>query len=221
MKYFLILFFLLSALALPAKEITYVDGIEGIVVGDNSYYSYYSDYTDTRKCYLMYDDKKKQLNFCVERSGDDYIRYEIPDAKRESLYKILATFLSWYDRVQKKKISLNKPLGRLKTTASFGYYSKLHETFKNEGTINFSFFTQNSTDQYLVVEFEKLQSWSDKYVSLEPKTLYFDYYAVLKMKNALNAMALSEFIEKMKKEKEMEQKQKKEIDSEFFEFIND
>lgn len=197
-KLFIIIFSLIFITFARAEEISYFN-LTGKIY--NSIWEQLED----RIIKLSYDTETE--NVLLYYSGYlGVIAVELTPSNRTNLIQYMEKYLKWNKKAKKKKVTLEKKIGRLNIKIYFKFGDDWYSDPKV--TVLAGFLSQNINQHQFTLSFGKAVSSSNEFISITPETLYFDYKEVLKLKKGIEENFIKKEIKKILNKKKM-------IDEEF------
>ncbi|MBZ0190101.1 MAG: hypothetical protein K8F34_00245 [Candidatus Kuenenia stuttgartiensis] len=151
---------------------------------------------------IDYDPDKNQFAFYIKENL--YLTsFKLSREQADSLIAAIDKYKEWNLKASKNGVTLEKEISKVEVSNTSW---KLGDDwdFGGKSILIISFFSQSKQRHQLVVSFLKWIDRFNEFSTHTPETLYFDYDEAIKLKNALSEKAIPEFLEKAKKQAEIE-----------------
>jgi len=152
---------------------------------------------------IDYDPEEKQFDFYIK--GTLYLTgFSLTREQADSLIAAIEKYKEWNLKASKKGVTLEKEINKVMSSRTFWKIGNGDWKLGWGANLAIYFLSQSEQKHQLVIVFPKFKAKYNDYSTHRPETLYFNYDEAMRLKEALTEKAISIFIEKAKKQAEIE-----------------
>lgn len=197
MKYFYLFLMFIVSTTSQADAIKYTSEIVP---------KYYNDVWKQQYDMAMridYDEQKKSFDFYIQENL--YLTgFTLTRDQADSLITLIDKYKEWNLKASKKGVTIEKEIGKFESSNTFWKIGNGDWSFGYGTDLSATFFSQTPKIHQLVVFFPKFKSKYNEYLTHKPETIYFSFEQAMKLRKALTKKSVQIFLEKAKKQAEIE-----------------
>lgn len=147
---------------------------------------------------IDYDTKKHIFDFYVQEPLY-LIGFSLTREQADKMMKALDTYREWNKKALEAGVMEEKRIVNLKTKRSFFRQGRREWSFGGPVTIEFDFFSLSKDKHQFVIHMPKLRDNQNNFSFHKPDSLYFHYEEAMKLRDALSAGAVKDYLISIKK----------------------